>query len=144
MLPLLLAVASAQAAPTLDDLTWLVGTWRGGTAAVVYEETWQRPLGGAMMGAFRYADGDTVHMYEIMTLTERELRIKHFGGDLLSWERKKEVTRFAVTEADASHIVFAAVREPTRLVYTRTGDTLEVRLEKKGRDAETFRFERAE
>lgn len=163
MLTLLAALSASAAAAPLD---WLVGTWRGGGDGVVYEETWQAPVAGTMLGTFRFAKGDAVAFYELMTLSTvqneggtppsirpsdsasfgfatigaTELRIRHFGGDLVAWEPKAKPLRFTIAEADDTHAVFTAVPGPTRLVYTRAGDALEVRLEKD--EVHTFTFSR--
>jgi hypothetical protein len=137
-----LIFASAFAAE-LSALSWLEGDWRGGTDNVVYEESWQPALGGAMMGAFRLVKGESVRFYELMTLTGDELRIKHFGGDLLAWERKRQVERFTLAEVTGTRAVFRDSKGKKELRYELAGDTLRVVLVEP-RERYEFTFQRAD
>ena len=122
MLPLLLAAPALAADPS--SFAWLEGLWQGAEGQVAFEEAWQPPLGGARMGTFRLAEGDGIVFYELMTLTGDELRIKHFGGDLQGWERRREVERFLLVDLVGTRAVFRDPKDGKELVYERTGGQL--------------------
>ena len=90
----------AAAAATLDDMNWLVGQWVGtGINDNPAMESWLPATGNVMVGTFVQAGDDGNVMFsEILYLTENEgsveLRLKHFTGDLISWEEREEMLTF--------------------------------------------------
>lgn len=147
---LLVAALSALATPASapPDPSWLVGQWRGGEGAVVYEERWEPARGGAMLGTFRYVQGDAVRFYELMTIGPGAdgvvtLRIKHFGPELTGWEASDAHVGFRLASGGPDELVFVGVTEPATLRYHRTGDQLSVTLDK-GEQQHAFRFTRVD
>lgn len=56
---------------TLDDLSFLTGSWRGTIGGdVVIEEVWSAPRGGSMMGMFRIIAGDKTTLYEFLAIED--------------------------------------------------------------------------
>lgn len=45
-------------AATLDDVAWLVGSWTGEAFAGSFEQVWNPPSAGSMLGMFKILDGD--------------------------------------------------------------------------------------
>lgn len=131
---------------SLADAALLVGSWSGTAFGGVFEEVWNPPSAGSMVGLFKLMHDDNVTLYEIMVIREEHgtlsLKVKHFGEDFSAWEEKGDYVdfRFVKAEEDAIHfqgisfyrvgddqmhawIVMRdgdAVREE-KLVYTRTG-----------------------
>jgi hypothetical protein len=114
------------------DLGWLVGHWQGSQGDTVYEEHWEGPLGGVMLGSFRLARADEVVFYELITIGPHEgapaMRIKHFGADLVGWEPRKKAMDFALVEHAPDRAVFHLAEQGEWLVYERVGDALTIRL----------------
>lgn len=82
---------------TLDDVAWLAGSWSGEAFGGSFEEVWNPPSGGSMVGMFKTLNGDNVGFYELMLLVEEEgslsLKVKHFDSDFSAWEEKKDFIR---------------------------------------------------
>lgn len=125
------------AEPSIDDFAWLVGQWRGEALGGVAEEVWLPPAGGAMSGMFRTVADGAVGFYELFTIAEPELdlRLKHFGADLVGWEEREEVVTFpfvrvSPTEAVFEGLVFRRIAEDRiqAVVETRSADGTEGEL----------------
>ncbi len=96
-------------AASIDDMTWLAGHWQGQAMGGSFEETWNPPMGGAMMGMFKFLQGDEVGFYEILTIApvgdSLAVRLKHFTSELHGWEEKDETVDFKLirmTENEAN------------------------------------------
>jgi hypothetical protein len=92
---------------TLDDAQWLVGSWAGTAFGKRFEEVWNPPSAGSMVGMFKLFDDDGVAMYELMVVTVESgtlsLKIRHFNPDFTAWEDKTEdVTLRLVKKEDAA------------------------------------------
>lgn len=118
LLALILAAAALLASPALsretrkaeaghtpppariEQLSWLVGTWRGtGIGGAPAYESWLPPTGRTMVGTFVQEDGKgaiqfTEHVYIIEKDGSLELRLKHFNADLTGWEEKDGMVTF--------------------------------------------------
>ncbi len=86
-----LAPDEPRPAATLDDASWLVGSWSGTAFGGTFEEVWNAPSAGTMVGLFKLYGDDGVAFYEILLLSIEEgtlsLKVKlHFGG--LSFYRR--------------------------------------------------------
>jgi hypothetical protein len=49
---------------TLDDANWLIGSWTGTAFGKRFEEVWNPPSAGSMVGMFKLFGDDGVSMYE--------------------------------------------------------------------------------
>jgi len=126
-------------AATLDDVSWLVGSWAGEAFGNTFEQAWNPPSAGSMIGFFKLLDDDEVAFYELLLLVEEHgslsLKVKHFNADFTAWEDKEDYVtfRFVKAEEDAVHlsgISFYRIDENTLHGYLvmRSGD--EIREEK--------------
>jgi hypothetical protein len=126
-------------AATLDDVAWLVGNWSGEAFGQAFEEHWNAPSAGSMIGLFKLMNGDKVSFYELLLLVEEEgslsLKVRHFNADFTAWENKEDYVtfRFIKSEDNAVHfsgISFYRVDENNMVAYIvfRNGD--DVREEK--------------
>jgi hypothetical protein len=124
---------------TLADAAMLVGSWTGTAFGGTFEQVWNPPSAGSMIGFFKLMREGKVSFYEILLLKEEQgtlsLKVRHFGDDFSAWEEKDEFIdfRFAKAEDDAIHfqgISFYRVREDEMHGYIvmRNGD--EIREEK--------------
>lgn len=84
--------ADSRPAASLQDVTWLVGSWSGDAFGSTFEEVWNPPSAGSMLGMWKLLDDDQVVFYELMLLVEEEgslsLKVKHFSDDFTAWEEK--------------------------------------------------------
>ena len=94
---------------TLEDVSWLIGSWSGEAFGNTFEAVWNPPSGGSMIGLFKTLNDGEVGFYEILLLVEEEgslsLKVKHFSPDFVAWEEKADFInfRFIGTDKDAIH-----------------------------------------
>jgi len=104
-----LATDQTRPAATLDDADWLVGSWTGTAFGLAFEEVWNSPSAGSMVGMFKLYGDDGVAFYEIFLMTVEDgtlsLKVKHFNPDFTAWEDKEDFVNFQLVkkEDDALH-----------------------------------------
>jgi hypothetical protein len=100
-------------AATLNDVSWLVGNWSGEAFGSTFEEGWNPPSAGSMIGFFKLTDGDDVVFYELLLLVEEEgslsLKVKHFNADFTAWEEKADYVTFRYVKSDDDAIHFSGI-----------------------------------
>lgn len=143
--------ARAQTTPvapvevTIEDAAWLAGRWVGEGFGGQMEEAWAPPVGGQMIGHFRYWREGQPQFYEFLIMDVADgglrMRLKHFNPDFTTWEEREQWTTFEPVSVGADRIVFnglTIVRESEdRMVMTiriRRGETV---------SEEVLRFARA-
>lgn len=98
---------------TLEDVTWLAGSWEGEGFGMSFEEVWNPPSAGSMIGLFKVMQGDDVAFYEILLLVEEEgslsLKVKHFNPDFTAWEDKADYVDFRFIKAEENAIHFSGI-----------------------------------
>lgn len=105
------ALAENEQSPpaTLDDADLLIGTWQGIAFGQRFEENWNAPSAGSMVGMFKLYGDEGVAFYELMLITlengSLSFKVKHFNPDFSAWEEQTEYTefRFISRESDALH-----------------------------------------
>ena len=116
---------------SIDDMAWIAGHWKGEAFGGKFEETWNAPMGGEMMGMFKLVNDDKVSFYEIMTIVPEKdsyvLRLKHFSPGLVSWEEKDDSVEFPLVSAsnNAVHfygLKFSKVSENAMTIEVVVGD----------------------
>lgn len=121
---------------SIDDFAWIAGHWRGEALGGAFEETWNPPFGGTMMGMFKFVKDDNVGFYEIITLLKENdtwlVRLKHFDNSLVGWEEKGESMEFPLVSLSDSEAIFDGLKflkidENTMhiLVTTKHGDDVQ-------------------
>jgi len=104
-----LADGEERPAATLEDATWLVGSWTGSGFDQQFEEVWNPASAGSMVGMFKLFGENGVSFYELMLLEVQDdtlsLKVKHFNADFGAWEDKPEFVNFRLVkiEQDALH-----------------------------------------
>ena len=99
----------ARPTATLDDASWLVGSWTGTAFGGRFEEVWNPPSAGTMVGLFKLFGDDGVAFYELLLLSVEDgtliLKVKHFSADFSAWEEKSDFVNFKLVkkERDALH-----------------------------------------
>lgn len=136
----------AEPKVSIKDVAWIAGQWRGQALGASFEETWNKPAGGSMMGMFKLfeepKDGKPkVQFYELLTIVEKDdsllLRLKHFGKDLEGWEAKDKSVEFPLLDANKNEAIFEGLK------FRRLNDfrmDIEVVLGRKGGKPETALF----
>jgi hypothetical protein len=98
---------------TLDDVSWLVGSWSGEAFGSRFEESWNPPSAGSMIGFFKLLSEDQVAFYELLLLVEEEdslsLKVKHFNADFTAWEEKGDYVTFRFIKAEENAVHFSGI-----------------------------------
>jgi hypothetical protein len=110
---------SQRPAASMDDVAWLTGAWQGevvdesfrATFGDTFEEVWNPPSAGTMVGMFKLLRGGEIAFYELMIIVEEEgslaLKVRHFSADFSAWEEKDEYADFPFVMADARSLHFS-------------------------------------
>lgn len=94
---LLLAGAAEAKEPSLADLSFLEGRWRGGDERFSFEESWLPAEGGVMTGMARGVGDGALHVLEYIVVSEEDggvfMRFHHYRADMSTWEEKPILLR---------------------------------------------------
>ena len=98
----------------LADVSWLVGSWQGTAFGSQFEEVWNPPTAGSMMGMWKLYDKDKgVNFYELLLLKEQSeglvLLVKHFSSDFVSWEDKEDFVTFRLVKIEENAVHFSGL-----------------------------------
>lgn len=95
---------------TIEDAAWLAGRWVGEGFGGQMEEAWAPPVGGQMVGHFRYWRDGEPQFYEFLLLDVVEggvrMRVKHFNPDMVGWEEKDGWVTFEPVSAGPDALIF--------------------------------------
>jgi hypothetical protein len=137
LLPLLVGAsiraASDAAPPTLADLAFMAGCWRGASGdGITIEEYYTTPTENLILGVSRYTKGRRVTDYEFSTIARE-------GNEIVLTPRPsgQEPVPFRLTRLDSAGAVWENPSHdfPTLIGYRRgTGDSLIARIEGPGSD----------
>jgi hypothetical protein len=139
------AQAQTERAAAIEDAAWLAGRWVGEGFGGQMEESWAPPVGGQMVGHFRYWRDGEPQLYEIMLMDVVDggvrMRVRHFNPDFTAWEERGEWHAFEPVSAAPDALIFNGLeirREGENRIIMRIrmrrGDVVE---------EEVLRFERA-
>jgi len=102
--------ATPSSAASIDQVSWIAGSWRGEAMGGLTEEVWSDPLGGSMMGSFKFLSEGKVKFYELQVISEVGnsliLRLKHFHSDMKGWEEKDETVDFKFVKIKGNKVYF--------------------------------------
>lgn len=126
---------------SIEDVSWIAGQWTGEALGGRFEETWNSPSAGGMVGMFKLTRDGDVSFYELLTIVpEGEslvLRLKHFGSDLVGWEEKDKSVEFPLVairdnEAQFNGLTFRKIDNDEMLITVNVksgGEVQELRFE---------------
>lgn len=108
-----LAPDETRPAATLDDAAWLVGSWTGTAFEGRFEEVWNPPSAGTMVGLFKLFGDDGVAFYELLLLSVADgtlsLKVKHFNPDFSAWEDKEDFVDFRLVKKEDGALHFGGL-----------------------------------
>lgn len=100
----------AFAEPSVDDLTFLEGRWRGGDENFTFEEIWSAPEGGVMTAMARGVAGGELRVLEYIVVSEEAaslvMRFKHFNADYSVWDGEDEPLTLTLSDIDGTDVTF--------------------------------------
>ena len=119
-----LAPDADRPAAVLSDASWLVGSWTGTAFGQNFEQVWNPPSAGSMIGLFKLYGDDGVAFYELLQLRVEEgtlsLKVKHFNADFTAWEDKEEFVHFRLVIKEKNALHFGGLR-----FYKRGDDAID-------------------
>jgi len=97
----------------IKAVSWLVGAWHGNAFGDLFEETWNPPSGGTMVGMVKFLEDGKPNFYELMLITEENdslvLKVKHFSSDFSAWEEKPDYVSFPLVKIEPDAIHFSGL-----------------------------------
>lgn len=115
--------SSKRPAARIEDVAWLAGSWIGSAFGDRFEEVWNPPSAGSMVGMFKLLDGDSVAFYEILVIVEEEgslsLRVKHFDKAFVAWEDRQDYISFPLVKLAEDAVHFSGLS-----FYRQTDDEI--------------------
>ncbi len=100
-------------AATFEAVDFLIGSWAGPAFGGTFEEVWNPPSAGSMVGMFKFMGDDAVGFYELMLIVEEEgslsLKVKHFNPDFSAWEEKADYVNFKLVKVEENAVYFSGL-----------------------------------
>jgi hypothetical protein len=131
-----LADGEERPAASLEEAAFLVGSWTGTAFGQRFEEVWNPPSAGSMVGMFKLLDGDEVVFYELLLMTIQDgslsLRVKHFNADFSAWEEKKDFVNFRLVDFSEDALHFSGIS-----FYKRGDDRIDGYIVMRNKDGVT-------
>lgn len=119
-----LADGEERPAATLDDASWMVGSWTGTAFGQRFEEVWNPPSADSMIGFFKLFGDDGVAFYELLLMTVDDgtlsLKVKHFNADFTAWEEKGDFVNFRLVKKEPDALHFGGIS-----FYRRSDDSID-------------------
>jgi len=108
-----LAKGEKRPTATIDDAAWLAGSWSGTAFGQRFEEVWNPPSAGTMVGFFKLIGDEGVVFYELLLLSVEEgslsLKVKHFNADFSAWEEKEDFVNFRLVKKEDDGLHFGGL-----------------------------------
>ena len=120
--------AAAQGTkPTLDDLSWLAGSWSGESGGILMEEHWTAPKGNSMVGMHRDVGKGRTMLFEFLRIEQRGDQIVYLSMP----NGRSPATPFPLKELSGNRVVFEnpAHDFPQRIIYWKDGADLRAWIE---------------
>jgi len=121
----------AGPAATVEDLSWMTGTWSVPFGPNTLEENWIEPKDGAIASIVRMSGNGSTSMYEVIIIEEKEgsleMSIQQWGPNFEP--RSEQAQKMELTEIGEKRVKFTAITEGTfeYLEYARpTEDTFTI------------------
>lgn len=122
------ASLSAQVAKSsIEDLTWLAGSWRGETRGIEMEEHWTAPKGNSMVGMHRDVGKGRTMLFEFLRIEQKGDQIVYLSMP----NGRSPATAFPLKEISGTRVVFENLSHdfPQRIIYWKDGADLRARIE---------------
>ena len=108
-----LAKGEKRPAATIEDAGWLAGSWTGTAFGQRFEEVWNPPSAGTMVGCFKLFGDEGVEFYELLLLSVEEgslsLKVKHFTPEFTAWEEKADYVHFRLVGVGSGVVHFSGL-----------------------------------
>lgn len=131
---LIFSSSSYAAGPpaSIEDLSWMTGSWSADLGPNTLEENWITPKGGSLAAMVRMSGDNDTSMFEVITIEEVAgsliLNIQQWDAGFVP--RSAEAQKMELIEIGDSSVNFSAITEGSmkNLGYSREGDTFTIHL----------------
>lgn len=112
---------------SIDDLSWMTGTWTVDFGPNTLEENWVAPAGGSIAAMVRMSGDGETSMFEVITIEESEgsliMNLQQWDAGFVP--RSAEAQKLELAEISENSVKFIAVTEGTMtsLAYSRPTPT---------------------
>jgi len=134
-----LSEGEERPAATIEDASWLVGSWVGTGFGQRFEAVWNPPSAGTMIGLFKLLGDDGVTFYELLLLSVEDgslsLKVKHFNPDFTAWEEKADYVNFRLVKKEDDALHFGGIS-----FYRRGDDAIDGYIVMRNGDEVTERY----
>jgi len=131
---------------TLEDASWMIGSWTGTAFGQRFEQVWNAPSAGSMVGMFKLIGDDGVSFYELLLMSVEDgtlsLKVKHFNADFTAWEEKGDFVNFRLIKKERDALHFGGIS-----FYCRDDDSMDGYIVMRNGDEITehhLKYERAQ
>ena len=101
----------AGPAATVEDLSWMTGTWSVPFGPNTLEENWIEPKDGAIASMVRMSGNGSTSMYEVIIIEEKEgsleMSIQQWGPNFEP--RSEQAQKMELTEIGEKRVKFTAI-----------------------------------
>jgi len=113
--------------PTINDLSWMTGSWIGSVRGVDMEEHWTAPKGNSMIGIHRDIAKGRTTSFEFLRIEQQGDQVVYLSMP----NGRSPATPFPLKEMSAARVVFEnpAHDFPQRIIYWKDGNDLCARIE---------------
>lgn len=121
------ALTFAGPAASINDLSWMTGSWATAIGPNTLEENWIRPAGGSIAAMVRMNGKDSTSMFEVIVIEEKdgslEMSIQQWNAGFAP--RSAEAQKLELSSIGEKSVMFSAITEGgiKTLGYSRTSDT---------------------
>ncbi|MBI2215314.1 MAG: hypothetical protein HYU52_16815, partial [Acidobacteria bacterium] len=112
-------VLLAEAAPKIEALRWMSGSWSLTVGDRIVEEVWLPPSGGTIIGAGRTVSEGMTKFFEFLRVVEREKALVY-----IAMPRGGKSVEFPSVRLEAQRVVFQNLEHdfPQTIQYWRDGE----------------------
>lgn len=123
----LLGASNQAAKPTLNDLSWLAGSWSGTSRGIEMEEHWTAAKGNSMIGIHRDVGKGRTLVFEFLRIEQQGDQIVYLSMP----NGRSPATPFPLKEVSGTRVVFENPTHdfPQRIIYWKDGNDLRARIE---------------
>lgn len=138
---------AAQPAASVDQLSWMTGTWHTALGPNTLEESWGAPAGGSIAAMVRMY-GESTSMFEVFTIEDKDgtLTMTVQQWDTNFEPRQPEAQHLILSEISEQRVMFEAVTEGpmTKVGWSRSDDTFTLELGQPTGNIQKVDFQAAE
>ncbi|MFD1255485.1 DUF6265 family protein [Mucilaginibacter terrae] len=131
-------IQAQSAKISINDLSFMAGTWILKHKWGDMEEFWGPPMGNNMVSSYRCVKDGKVVFYEFVVIEHNSgfpvMKMRHFNPGNIGWEEKNKPLVYKIVFHSKSKVTFESADKLVRLTYERLNpQKMDVLLEEKNK-----------